>query len=934
MKICFQGRVIKKSDLILGFLFIIFFIVLVAFIFDSTLHESFLTGIDFPQSTIIDIKDHEMESITHFAGSKTCSACHSDQINNNTICILLCHKAGGIANSYIPVPTWIGMNDSGTILFQHHPEGTLSFGCLSANCHENPVKPDDARYVIMQDTNHEYCDICHDFSGHGNDSGGMGGGKHRTHIIYNNKGPDPPLDCTHCHGAFSPPLFADGENLENTIVCDDCHSPDGSYNGVDSVGESVGAKDNWASGVYSSPTLQPGKEKWCAGCHDEISSIINNISAPNVIGDEDILYNYGNGYGYFKTGHGLSTNDKYPSSGDVVSGAGLNCDACHDNSFKHIDGDSRTYTYTASIGSDNDYQHGYRLKSINGDLPMVIPRTGDCITSGVNSSDFRLCMSCHNNEPFTNSSNNNTNFRHTGTPDFNAHYYHLAIKDICDFGPIFSSDWSYLTWDSRASCVTCHNVHGSTQLSMVRDGELIDKEPGLELAYYNDNVSYQCGGPGEHPPTPSNVTLLESTGTVWNEGGIVSINFCANCHGSCGYDSLYNRNLFDVTSPEITAVFGKNNSNILAVFFSEGVYTEEGANGSLLISDFILINITNSISGTIHTAGSDFAQLILNSNLSNQDIGVGELSAATIDSIYDWKDNAMDPALVTIIEDSIPPTISNQVPGDTDIDIPIDNDISFSLSDSKSGVDFTSFIIQLTGDKGYNKTYSDSNISIISKTGTPNDYNILVNPDIDFDNNENITVSINVRDFVGNIMSEVTWTFTTIASSGNPQTIIIHPSELNTESGGWGTVGGNWTDILDSNDNDSSYAVLCCTSPNWFFYVDMDNPTGIEGATIDSIVVYVYARYLDGPSPSANPYAGGIDIGYKTGNATIWNGSTTTDTSGLYNLIQTISYSSDSDGGPLDLIDINNIQISVKRIASGSPQIRVSEVFIEVSYVL
>jgi hypothetical protein len=197
----FKGN-IKKSDLILGVLIIVFFIVLVTFIFDTSLHESFIIGLDVPQSSIIDIKDHEMERISHFAGSKTCSVCHSDQINNDTICTLICHKVGGIASGHIPIQTWIGNGSSGTILFQHHPNGTIPFGCLSAECHEDPVEPDDARYALMQNANHEYCDICHDFGGHGNGSGGsMSGGSHRTHIITNSKGPDPPLDCAHCHGA-------------------------------------------------------------------------------------------------------------------------------------------------------------------------------------------------------------------------------------------------------------------------------------------------------------------------------------------------------------------------------------------------------------------------------------------------------------------------------------------------------------------------------------------------------------------------------------------------------------------------------------------------------------------------------------------------------------------------------------------------------------
>ena len=75
-----------------------------------------------------------------------------------------------------------------------------------------------------------------------------------------------------------------------------------------------------------------------------------------------------------------------------------------------------------------------------------------------------------------------------------------------------------------------------------------------------------------------------------------------------------------------------------------------------------------------------------------------------------------------------------------------------------------------------------------------------------------------------------------------------------------------------------------------------------------------------------------INIGYNTGTATVWQGNTTTDTSGEYNLIISNTYTTDSDGGVLDLADIINLQIAVKRAIGGPRQLRITEIYAEVAY--
>ena len=105
------------------------------------------------------------------------------------------------------------------------------------------------------------CAQCHL---HGDQLGTFQVESHNMHINVGN------MKCSDCHTnpfQFNPTVFADGQVLENTTVCGSCHSPGGAYDGVnDPV---IGAKSNWTDGVYDSNNkLLPGKEIWCAGCHD------------------------------------------------------------------------------------------------------------------------------------------------------------------------------------------------------------------------------------------------------------------------------------------------------------------------------------------------------------------------------------------------------------------------------------------------------------------------------------------------------------------------------------------------------------------------------------------------------------------------------------------------------------------------------------------
>jgi hypothetical protein len=137
------------------------------------------------------------------------------------------------------------------------------------------------------------------------------GPSHATHFV-SDKGPRLPLDetgCYVCHGNNACPKFADGEPLETTTVCNNCHSAGGMFDGV------AMAKFNWEYGVYyeGGTTLESGKEMWCISCHDAGTSVCDGVSAPNISGDNT-------SYGYYVNGHRSKL-----------------CSDCHDLTATHID---------------------------------------------------------------------------------------------------------------------------------------------------------------------------------------------------------------------------------------------------------------------------------------------------------------------------------------------------------------------------------------------------------------------------------------------------------------------------------------------------------------------------------------------------------------------------------------------------------------------
>jgi hypothetical protein len=153
---------------------------------------------------------------------------------------------------------------------------------------------------------------------------------HKTHLT-SDKGPK--ITCTDCHSETDYTIFADGKTLANTTVCDTCHSPNGAFDGVnDPV---IGAKHNWVDGVYNADgvTLKSGKEKWCAGCHDDVPAYSFEDSQIITIDNPAATF--------------VGAWNLYGGAGETYYGTDMN--------WKAAGSGSATATWTPNIAEDGTY---------------------------------------------------------------------------------------------------------------------------------------------------------------------------------------------------------------------------------------------------------------------------------------------------------------------------------------------------------------------------------------------------------------------------------------------------------------------------------------------------------------------------------------------------------------------------------------------------
>jgi hypothetical protein len=354
--------------------------------------------------------------------------------------------------------------------------------------------------------------------------------------------PNPPIGCTNCHYDDTPHhgnpyQFADMQDFANTTVCDNCHSKNGAYDGV------AMAKANWDSGIYTGDDLeylQTGKEQWCATCHDDIPANSKadgtGIDAPNIAGDNI-------NFGFYINGHKSRL-----------------CSECHDLTTKHIDGNSRTYSFNSAYYGPSQsgvaYASGYRLRYINGEVPLMIPANYNITFSSnaqtMKDNAFRLCFDCHlsskilDNTPGDGLDSNfkawlpnpprNYSYAWGSGAATNEHVVHILNY----IGPYADSDWDSGTTggggsngrDTLTACSSCHNVHGaattegSTNEPMIRDGSLAGRT-GYGFSYVIEDLS--AGG---YPwVTSTGATQSTSVGAIFRNN---TASMCGGsmCHGN------------------------------------------------------------------------------------------------------------------------------------------------------------------------------------------------------------------------------------------------------------------------------------------------------------------------------------------------------------------------------------------------------------------
>src|SRR4030042_524883 len=268
------------------------------------------------------------------------------------------------------------------------------------------------------------CGNCH---GHDNDwTGGPYSGTTVSHSTHTENDADdvrgPLIACGDCHDTNHFPCFKSGVdtngegayNLSETNICDDCHSPNGSFNGIISQGASIGAKTNWETGVYKADyTLTVGKEKWCAGCHDNVPSVVKGVTAPDIVGDNSAYGYYLDAHG--DTGYGVSRQGVTYSKGECLhchdvskSGHGGQlfdtsvefCLKCHDNTTTYATTaiKNRSYSYRAGNYSADTLDS---IKKVYTNPPNISSHSLTNIKTFINGkwdydANSNACAACHN----------------------------------------------------------------------------------------------------------------------------------------------------------------------------------------------------------------------------------------------------------------------------------------------------------------------------------------------------------------------------------------------------------------------------------------------------------------------------------------------------------------------------------------------------------
>jgi predicted CXXCH cytochrome family protein len=339
---------------------------------------------------------------------------------------------------------------------------------------------------------------------------GMGGGAHSTHVT---KGYGPQLTCTDCHGTNAPPLLADGQNLANTAVCNNCHSATGAAtakNYWSNAGSSEGTAGSWA--VVGSET------SYCGSCHDATPGYNGGDAAFNVMGN-------GTTYGYVLTGHGKTTGNYTRLSWQDTTATGnpaanRQCSACHDLSGTHFN----TSTKRLKAGYENDSNNSNCKQCHNpGTVAVANPQwysTYAAYESSAHKTVGNLkCSNCHDVHGASGSYAGMTT----------ANKQNLCLQTGCHSGQSGHATGVSFGKSSKTytlECVSCHNVHIVTGKFTVDSNKSPLTTLSNNLVIWGDDAGEKMNdyaGSGTYR-TPKGETL---TGNQLPDYPT----FCLDCHG-------------------------------------------------------------------------------------------------------------------------------------------------------------------------------------------------------------------------------------------------------------------------------------------------------------------------------------------------------------------------------------------------------------------
>ncbi|UCE60661.1 MAG: 6-bladed beta-propeller [Phycisphaerales bacterium] len=489
----------------------------------------------------------------HFAEGEwepTCRDCHDMHDTNSRNLALIAREISGTAVTFVEGDA--ACNEFGRSIHAVCDPPTYDGVCevchTNTDYHLNNAGGDHAHYTDMRCidchphsngflASEDYCLVCHGDPPDGTVSPNRSGA-HAVHLTGTN-GPNMP-DCYDCHPSEDADTHDNGVitfvsgtdtnddgdiDLSETDVCDACHGLGGSLDGVnDPV---IGAKINWYDSVYVGDTLHPEKVEWCAGCHDEDpeGARVNDVKAPEVAGDNE-------NWGYNLHGHGVH---------HVV------CTECHDPTLSHTDGVEVTFSLRFPLRPSTGpkppeereidreaYNNGYRLRRIDGERALDVPREG----VAYDAANSRLCFECHDEVPLMGVPIGyelypppppylllppgvaQTNYRNElpwgwgwdGKPA-NAHWRHMALTHV-----FWDADQDGTWPDSAFTCVTCHNPHGTRDAGGEPTIAMTMGDLDITYGVYNDGVT-------EWP-----YAYIGSDGYFMRGGDL----FCKACHADSG----------------------------------------------------------------------------------------------------------------------------------------------------------------------------------------------------------------------------------------------------------------------------------------------------------------------------------------------------------------------------------------------------------------